>query len=138
MTRPPAPVKLSVPPVAKVTVTGELAEVPTVHVEVDGNVIASVIVQVSPGVVKLVGATDPSVQLVRLFIGPAALVVHAVVKPLNPILQNNIVKKNVLIAVAFKLLNNKKEFREKYVVKKFMRTKFKNLLMAGIIKCIKC
>jgi hypothetical protein len=73
---------LKVPPVAKVTVSGVIDIVPTIHYEEGGKDIDIVIVQVSPGVVNVVGEIVPSDQLARVFILPATLVVQAVEKPL--------------------------------------------------------
>lgn len=74
----PAPDIDTVPPVPKVSVDAVVAAVPMVHVADAGSVIECTIVHVSPGVVKLDGETLPSVQLVNVFTGPAASVVHAV------------------------------------------------------------
>src|SRR4051812_14102957 len=73
----PAPLILRVPPVAKVTVTGDISAVPTAQVPAV-IVMANDMVHVSPGVVKLVGDTVPSDQLPNVVTGPAVTVLHAV------------------------------------------------------------
>jgi hypothetical protein len=66
-----------------VTVTDVEADVPTVHIPVVVMVIGMETVHVSPGVVNVVGAPEPSVQFDKLLIAPAVPVVQAVEKPLK-------------------------------------------------------
>lgn len=66
-----------VPEGASVRVTGADDAVPRFQVT-PVIVMASVTVQVSPGVAKVVGEEAPFVQLASVVIGPATLVVQAV------------------------------------------------------------
>src|SRR4051812_40956101 len=90
---PPTPM---VPPVVKNTVSGAPDTEPTVHTPADGRVMFIVTVHVSPGVVKVVGADVPSVQLASTFTFPAVLVVHAVANELLTMPQSPVMSSNKL------------------------------------------
>jgi hypothetical protein len=87
----------TVPPVDINNVSGADAGAPRAQTIPAGTVIFRVTVQVSPGVKNVVGAVDPFVQLLRVLIFPAILVVHAVAKPFIAKTTIKIVTTDVLV-----------------------------------------